>query len=458
MISGEFTGTMCLTEPQCGSDLGQVTTKAQKSEDGSYAITGTKIFISCGDHDLTENIVHCVLARLPGAPEGTKGISLFLVPKRLVDADGASGALNNVQVSRIEDKMGCHGSPTCQMEFEGAKGWLIGTENRGLNHMFTFINTSRVGTAVQGVAAAEAAFQNSLWYAKDRKSMRALSGTKVPEAAADPIIWQPSVRTMLLTQKAVAEGGRSMVFECAKIADRMQACEQAGDAEGAKAADERLGFLTPILKGFLTEVGKEAADLGMQAYGGHGYIKDNKAEQVYRDVRIAALWEGTTQIQALDLLGRKIMLQKLRPINEHCAELYRQCKPLLLSSDSQLRSHAWSLLGHAAEWQMLSYRIGLKAKADKEWISSTSVDYLMYSGYVSLASHWLKMETVAAAALASGNGEEEAGFYTAKRQTSAFVFERLLPRTRSHKDVMLSPPSTLLDMDAEHFSFDHGQA
>ena len=288
LISGEFTGTMCLTEPQCGSDLGQVTTKATPNGDGSYKISGTKIFISCGEHDMTENIIHCVLARLPGAPEGTKGISLFLVPKRLVDEEGASGEYNNVNISRIEDKMGCHGSPTCQIEFEEAQGWLIGTENRGLPHMFTFINTSRVGTAVQGVAAAELAFQNSLWYCKDRMSMRSLSGVKEPDRVADAIIHQPSVRTMLLTQKAIVEGGRSMVYECAKVADHMEDCEAAGDAKGAKECDERLAFLTPILKGFLTEVGKEAADLGIQAYGGHGYIKSNKAEQVRCGLRRAS--------------------------------------------------------------------------------------------------------------------------------------------------------------------------
>ena len=298
LVSGEFTGTMCLTEPQCGSDLGQVTTNAKPNDDGSYRINGTKIFISCGEHDMTDNIVHCVLARLPNAPAGTKGISLFLVPKRSINTDGTVGDLNGVVTSRIEDKMGCHGSPTCQIEFEDAQGWLIGTENRGLNHMFTFINTSRVGTAVQGVAAAELAFQNSLWYCKDRRSMRALSGTKDDGFVADAIIHHPSVRTMLLFQKAVSEGGRSMVYECAQIADKMQDCETVGDEKGAKVMDERLAFLTPILKGFLTEAGKEAADLGIQAYGGHGYIKDNKAEQVFRDVRIASLWEGTTQVRA----------------------------------------------------------------------------------------------------------------------------------------------------------------
>jgi len=310
---------------------------------------------------------------------------------------------------------------------------------------------------VQGVAAAELAFQNSLWYTKERRSMRALSGAKEPEQVADPIIWHPSVRTMLLTQKAVAEGGRSMLYECVKLADTMVVKEQAGDAKGAHEIDERLGFLTPILKGFLTEAGKEAADLGIQVYGGHGYIKDNKAEQVYRDVRIAALWEGTTQIQALDLLGRKIMLQKLKPINEHCRELYSQCRPLLFSSNAGLRKRAWSLFGHTAEWQMLTYRVAMKARSDKELISSTSVDYLMFSGYVTLASHWLRMEAAAVDAIAAGSSAEEPGFYKAKVQTSEFVFERLLPRTRAHKAGILAPVSSLMDLSAENFSFDHAR-
>jgi alkylation response protein AidB-like acyl-CoA dehydrogenase len=453
LVAAEYTGTMCLTEPQCGSDLGQVTTKATPNDDGSYDISGTKIFISCGDHDLTPNIIHCVLARLPGAPAGTKGISLFLVPKRLVTDDGEVGDMNSVNVSRIENKMGCHGSPTCQIEFDGSKGWLIGTANRGLNHMFTFINTSRVGTAVQGVAAAELSFQHTLWYAKDRRSMRALSGAKDPSHAADPIIYHPSVASMLLIQKAVAEGGRSMVYECAQIADRMVDCEAAGDAKGAHAHDERLAFLTPILKGFLTEMGKEAADVGMQAYGGHGYIKDNKVEQVYRDVRIASMWEGTTQIQALDLLGRKVMLQKLKPIHEHCGSLFAQCKPLLFSGHSSLRRHAWSLLGHALEWQIMTYQIAARAASNKEYISSTSVDYLMFGGYVTLASHWLRMEVAAVEALAKG-GNETDDFYLAKVQTSAFVFDRMLPRTRGHKASMLAPVSSISGLHPDHFSFD----
>ena len=457
LVSGEFTGTMCLTEPQCGSDLGQVTTRAELRDDGSFSISGTKIFISCGDHDLTENVVHCVLARLPGAPKGTKGISLFLVPKRAVGEDGSVGEHNGVNVSRIENKMGCHGSPTCQIEFEKAQGWLIGKENRGLNHMFTFINTSRMGCGVQGVAAAELAFQNSLWYAKERRSMRSLSGVKEPNQEADAIIYQPSVRTLLLLQKAIAEGGRAMLYECAQMADHMTVCAAAGDEAGEKRHDDRLGFLTPILKGFLTEAGKEAADAGIQVYGGHGYIKDNKAEQVFRDVRIAALWEGTTQIQGLDLLGRKIMLGKLKPINEHCSGLYAQCRGLLFDGDAGVRSHAWSLLKHTAQWHLLTYRIAMRAKSNPEWISSTSVDYLMIGGYIQLASHWLKMEVAARTALAKGGGEQADGFYRAKLQTSAFVFERLLPRTASHAAVMMSPVEAVTDMHIDDFSYDHAR-
>jgi alkylation response protein AidB-like acyl-CoA dehydrogenase len=481
LISGEFTGTMCLTEPGCGSDLGQVITKAERLADGSYLISGTKIFISCGDHDLTSNIVHCVLARLKDAPpaaaspEGTRGISLFLVPKFLED-----GSPNGVKTSRIENKMGCHGSPTCQLEFENAKGWLLGTENKGMGHMFTFINTSRVGTAVQGVAAAENALQNSLWYCKDRMSMRALSGTKEPGRIADPIIHHPSVRHLLLIMKAYSEGGRSMVYECAQLTDTMleaeanaKAAKVAGDSAraakhmaAAKQIDERLGFLTPILKGFLTEAGKEAADHGIQVYGGHGYIKDNKAEQVYRDVRIAPVWEGTTQIQALDLLGRKILRGKLAPMHLHCAELRAQCLPLLLSPHSSVRTHARDLLSHAIEWQYLTYRIAGRAMRDKEAVGVAAVDYLAFSGYVTLASHWLKMEQVALEQLAKpasvdggkdGNRILEPEFYKAKIQTAEFVFSALLPRTRSLARGMLTPVSAVTAMDKDHFSFDHAR-
>jgi len=470
LISGEWTGTMCLTEPACGSDLAQVTTKAEPipGQEGKYAITGTKIFISCGEHDLTDNIVHCVLARLPGAPAGTKGISLFLVPKRMVGDDGSLGELNGLGIGRIEDKMGCHGSSTCEINFEGAEGYLIGTANRGLNHMFTFINTSRLGTAVQGMAAAELSFQQGLPYCKDRLAMRALSGKKNPDATpdkvADPIIAHPDVRRMLLTQKAIAEGGRSMVFQCALIVDQMQLAEAAGDMELHAKLDDRLGFLTPILKGFLTEMGCEAANLGVQVYGGHGYVKSNKQEQVVRDVRIAPVWEGTTQIQALDLLGRKVLLQKLKPINEHVKGVASFAWNAFVSGGksqdgNKIRSHALSLLKHTAEWYLLTMQIAKSGIKEKEVIGAASVDYLMFAGHVSLAEHWLKMEIAADSALAGtvmGGGEgQEKDFYTAKIQTSHFVFEKLLPRTRGIKATMLTPLDSLMGMKKEHFSFDY---
>lgn len=455
LVAGTWTGTMCLTEPQGGSDLGQVSTKAIPQEDGTYKITGTKIFISCGDHDFTDNIMHCVLARLPDAPEGTRGISLFLVPKYLVDSEGnTTTTFNSSNIGRLEDKMGCHGSPTCEINFDNAEGYLIGTPNKGLNHMFTFINTSRMGTALQGVAGAENAYQEALWYAKDRLAMRSLTGVKEPTKPADPIIVHPAVRMMLLTQKAISEGGRSMLYECAKIGDLMYECERAGDKAGFKHHDEQMAFLTPILKGFLSEVGVEAANLGIQVYGGHGYIKSNKQEQFLRDVRISAVWEGTTQIQALDLLGRKIMLQKLKPINEHCAMLRSKCMSLI-TGNSALRSNATTLLWHALEWQYLTYRIGMKAKSDKDVIGVASVDYLMYSGYVQLAYHWLLMEEAAVKALADPSRVEEAGFYEAKIQTSNFVFSNILPRTASLKASMMTPVDNIMGMKPEQFSYDH---
>jgi len=457
LVSGEWTGTMCLTEPHCGSDLGLVKTKAVPTGDGKYKITGTKIFISCGEHDFTDNIVHCVLARLPDAPEGTRGISLFAVPKRLVNEDGSVGELNKATVGRIEDKMGCHGSSTCELNFDESVGELIGTANRGLNHMFTFINTSRLGTAIQGLAATEASYQNALAYARDRLAMRSLTGTKNPEGPADPIIVHPGVRQLLLTQKALAEGGRSMIYDCCISADLMAEAAAAGDDKKAKDIDGELGFTTPILKGFLTETGLEAANIGIQVYGGHGYIKSNKQEQIVRDVRIASVWEGTTQIQAIDLLGRKIMLGKLKPINEHCGKLYSQAYSALMKGGEygSIRSHALTLGAEAAKWQAMTYMIGNKARSNKDWIGHASVPYLMYSGYITMAAHWLKMEVAASEALSKDPTGPDADFYKAKIATAEFYYENILTRTSALKKQMFSPIGSVMDMKPEHFSFDH---
>jgi len=449
LIDGTWTGTMCLTEPQCGSDLAQVQTKAVPTADGSYKITGTKIFISCGEHDMVDNIVHCVLARLPDAPEGTRGISLFLVPKRTLNADGSNGDFNGVNIGRIENKMGCHGSSTCEINFEEAQGWLIGEANRGLNHMFTFINTSRVGTAIQGVGAAELSFQNALTYAQERMSMRALSGTKHPEKVADPLIVHPDIRRMLLTQKAFAEGGRCMVYHCALLADKMQKARMEGDAKLEKELDDHLGFLTPILKGFLTEVGLESANLGIQIWGGHGYIRQNAMEQIVRDARIATVWEGTTGIQSLDLLGRKVLLGKIKPLNKFTSELYAYCGEIIKSSDHRMAlvPYVMPLLARTLEWQMLTYRIGMTARfQDKEAVGAASVDYLMYSGYVTMGYWWLRMAEAAHKGLKSGD-PAKADFYKAKIATADFFFQRIMPRTKTHSATMTSPTKTLMNDD-----------
>jgi alkylation response protein AidB-like acyl-CoA dehydrogenase len=454
LVSGEWSGTMCLTEPQCGTDLAQVKTKAElNEEDGSYRLTGTKIFISAGEHDLTENIIHIVLARIPGAPKGTRGISLFIVPKVNVDKDGQLSERNSVHCGSIEHKMGIRASSTSVLNFDGATAYLIGKENEGLQAMFTFMNTARIGTALQGICHAEASFQGSLAYAKDRQSMRALSGKKEPKSAADAIIWHPDVRRMLLTQRAIAEGGRAMIFHAAKIADKMFNATVAGDIKMQQAYDDELGFYTPILKGFITELGLESANLGMQVFGGHGYIHEHGMEQIARDARIATLYEGTTGIQALDLLGRKVLMSnKGQSVRDFSKVMLSFAKPHLFSRGS-IGSMARSLCKRAVEWNTMTLRIMLGAAKDREMVGSASVDYLMYSGYVMMAYFWALQAEKSAALLASGEGEESNEFYTAKIQTAEFYFDRLLPRASAHKKSALSSAKSLMQMDKEHFNF-----
>lgn len=452
LVEGSWSGTMCLTESQCGTDLGQVKTKADPNADGSYSISGTKIFISSGDHDLTENIVHIVLARLPDAPKGTRGISLFIVPKFRVAADGGVGEFNNVKCGSIEHKMGIKASATCVMNFDGAQGFLIGPQNKGLECMFTFMNSARVGTSLQGLGTAELAYQGALAYAKDRLSMRSLSGTKAPDKVADPIIVHGDVRRMLLTQKAFAEGGRAMIYYSAKLADHMMY----GETEAEKAAaDDQLGFMTPILKAFLTETGMEAANLGMQVFGGHGYIKEWGMEQIARDARISTLYEGTTGIQGLDLLGRKILLQKGKAFRRFNAEALIFCKDKGPISNNphkkDMAKFIWPLFRHLTAWQQYTLRIALKARTDRDVVSAASVDYLMYSGYIVMAYMWAKMAQVAYEKLAAGAPQPE--FYQAKIQTAEFYFDRLLPRTKAYAETMMAPTKSLMQMEVDHFSF-----
>lgn len=452
LTEGRWTGTMCLTEPQCGTDLGQVRTRAEALADGRYRISGTKIFISAGEHDLAENIVHIVLARLPDAPRGTKGISLFIVPKVLVGKDGALGARNGVQCSAIEHKMGIRASATAVLNFEGAIGELIGEPNQGLEAMFTFMNTARIGTAVQGVCHAEQSYQGALAYARERRSMRALSGKKEPEQIADAIIHHADVRRMLLTQKAIAEGGRAMIYFAAQYADHMVLGINNGDQTQYKLWDDKLGFLTPILKGFLTELGNEAASLGMQVFGGHGYIREHGMEQIARDARIATLYEGTTGVQALDLLGRKVLLlTRGGAVREFTATIARFCLDQM--SNPAMRGYATELARLCAQWNVLTVRLMLKARRERDIVSSASYHFLMYSGYVTMAYFWALQAAAAGTRLHQG-GAEEAAFYEAKRTTARFYFDHLLPRAKSHAASMLKPASSMTALPVSDFAFE----
>ncbi|MCB1836909.1 MAG: acyl-CoA dehydrogenase C-terminal domain-containing protein [Alcanivoracaceae bacterium] len=446
LTEGRWGGTMCLTEPQCGTDLGQVKTKAEPQEDGSYKITGTKIFISSGDHDLTENVVHIVLARLPDAPKGTRGISLFIIPKYL---PGKIGEDNGVSVGALEKKMGIKASATCVMNFDGATGFLIGPPNKGLECMFTFMNSARIGTAMQGVCHAELSYQGALPYAKERKSMRALSGKKEPDAVADAIINHGDVRRMLLTQKAVAEGGRAMLYYAAQYADNMIGGLLTNDMKTYDHWDDKLGFLTPILKGFLTEMGLESANLGMQVFGGHGYIREHGMEQIARDARISTLYEGTTGIQALDLLGRKVLQTQGAALRKFTKIMHKFCETHADNAD--LKEFVEPLVKLNKEWGEMTMAIGMKAMQNPENAGAAAVDYLMYSGYVVTGYLWALMAKTAQDKLAAGAGDED--FYKAKISTARFYFKRLLPRTASHKLAIEGGLECLMELDAEHFAF-----
>ncbi|MBA4502319.1 acyl-CoA dehydrogenase C-terminal domain-containing protein [Marinobacterium marinum] len=444
LVSGEWTGTMCLTEPHCGTDLGLLRTKAEPREDGSYAISGTKIFISAGEHDMVDNIVHIVLARLPDAPAGTKGISLFIVPKYMPTADNTIGERNAVSCGSIEHKMGIHGNATCVMNFDNATGYLIGPPNKGLNCMFTFMNTARLGTALQGLAHAEWGLQNSLTYARERLQMRALNGAAAPDKAADPIIVHPEVRKMLLTQKAFSEGGRALIYYCSMLVDQVK---YAGADEKA-AADTQLALLTPIAKAFLTETGLECANHALQIYGGHGYISEWGMEQNVRDCRISTLYEGTTQIQALDLLGRKVLMTQGETLKSFTKVIHKFCQAA--EEEPKLRAFTGPLAKLNREWGDLTQQIGMKAMMNRDEVGAASVDYLMYSGYVTLAYFWARMAQTAQHKLAAGDGD--AAFYRTKLATARFYFERILPRTRGLVETMLSGADNLMDIPEEQFA------
>ncbi|WP_022979761.1 acyl-CoA dehydrogenase C-terminal domain-containing protein [Ideonella sp. B508-1] len=435
LVSGEWTGTMCLTEPQCGSDLNLLRTRAEPTENGRYRIHGSKMFISSGEHDWTDNIVHLVLARLPDAPPGTRGISLFAVPKRLPGPDGTLGAINNVHCVSIEDKMGLKASATCSMAFDGAEGWMVGPPNRGLNCMFLFVNKSRLGVAVQGVAQAEAAYQDSLAYAHERLAGRAPGSAREP---ADALVAHADVRRMLLTQRAVAEGGRALAYLCAKwveIAD-------GEDAAAHEEAEQRLALLTPIAKGVLTELAGEATDLAIQIHGGHGYIKETGVEQRARDIRIARIYEGTTAIQAMDLLGRKVLGPQRAVLGRFIDEIQVLCARAPAAGNERMVQR---LQAAAATWRKVTDDIADKARSDAHLVGAIAVDYLMLSGYVTLGYLWAQAAEVSARRLADSGSD--AAFYRAKRQTAQFYFDKLLPRMAVHQACIEAGSEAMLNVD-----------
>ncbi len=449
LVEGSWTGTMCLTEPHCGTDLGMLRTKAEVNDDGSYSLTGTKIFISAGEHDLSDNIVHIVIARIPGSPEGSRGISLFIVPKFNVTDAGEISDRNAVSCGSIEHKMGINANATCVINFDGAKGYLIGEVNRGLHCMFTFMNAARLGVATEGVAAAEASFQGALSYAKDRLQMRSLSGVKNPEGPADAIIVHPDVRRMLLTQKSIAEGGRALIAYLSQLVDVGHASPDKADEEEKASAESKLALLTPIAKAFLTELGLECTSHGVQVFGGHGYIKEWGMEQLMRDTKISCLYEGTTGIQALDLLGRKVLGSKGEILKPFGAEITAFC--VENSANEAMGEFIKPIMAYAGDWQKMTETLGMKAMKNPDEIGGASVDYLMYSGYFTLAYFWAKMAKVAQDKLLINNEDSE--FYQAKIKTARFYFQRILPRAKGHASCLENGSDSIMALDADDFSF-----
>jgi alkylation response protein AidB-like acyl-CoA dehydrogenase len=441
LLRGEATGTMCLTEPHAGSDVGLLRTRAVPNADGTYAVSGTKIFISAGDHDFVDNIFHLVLARLPEAPEGTKGISLFVVPKRKLEADGSPGAPNGVSCGALEEKMGIHGNATCVLNFDEATGYLIGAEHDGMRCMFTMMNAARIIVGVQGMGCAEAGYQQALAYARERLQMRALSGPRNPDGPADPIIVHPDVRRMLLTQKALVEGGRALAYYTIQQADL---AEFGADDATRQAADAMLDFLTPITKAFLTETGFESVNHALQCFGGHGFINETGVEQLVRDARITLIYEGSTQIQALDLLGRKVLMtqgQALLVFLGLMQDAAAECAGPFPELGEKLRSCA-------DEWGELALGIGTKAQKDPDEMGAASVDFLMYSGYAALAYFWARMALAARAQLERAGGD---AFLEGKVATARFFFSRLLPRAEAHRQAALAGADSLMSLDPDGF-------
>ncbi|WP_062263952.1 acyl-CoA dehydrogenase C-terminal domain-containing protein [Endozoicomonas arenosclerae] len=440
LYSGEWTGAMCLTEPHCGTDLGIIRTKAEDNGDGSYNITGTKIFITAGEHDLTDNIIHLVLAKLPDAPAGPKGISMFLVPKVNVNDDGSLAERNEVHCGSLEHKMGIKASATCVMNFDGAKGYLVGEVNKGLNAMFTMMNYERLFVGIQGLGTSEMSYQSALEYAKERGQGRAATGAQNPEKAADPILVHGDVRRMLLNMKALNEGGRAF---STYVATQLDTAKFSPDETERKQAANQVALLTPVVKAFLTDMGLESCVAGQQVFGGHGYIREWGQEQLVRDVRIAQIYEGTNGIQALDLLGRKIVANKGAYVKEF-AENVRS-----FIAEGEADEFSKPLEGALSSLESLTENLLEQAAKDPNAVNSSCVDYLHAFSYVAYGWMWSMMARQAQMQLNEGTQEES--FYQAKIVTARYYFKRLLPKMEGLLATAASGTEELYGLSDEQF-------
>jgi alkylation response protein AidB-like acyl-CoA dehydrogenase len=444
LIAGHWTGTMNLTEPHCGTDLGLLRAKAAPQPDGSYKITGTKIFISAGEHDLAPNIVHLVLARIEGAPAGTKGISLFVVPKFLVNPDGSLGARNGVSCGSIEEKMGIHANSTCVMNFDAATGWLIGEANRGLNAMFVMMNEARLGVGVQGLAVSEVAYQNAAAYAKERLQGRSISGVKFPDKPADPIIVHPDVRRSLMNMKAFNEAARALVMWTALQADLAHRSE---DEKTRQSADDHMGLLTPVIKGVLTDQGFANTVAAQQIYGGHGYIAEHGMEQFVRDSRIAMIYEGANGIQGLDLVGRKLGKDGGRAVMAFFNEVQTFIKE---HAGEEMKPYVGPLADALGHLQQATMWFMQNARANPDNAGAGGTDYMHLFGLVALGYMWCRMAEAAHGKLKAG-ADGAASRLNAKLVTGRFFMERMLPETAAHLARIKAGAASTMELPAEAF-------
>ena len=445
LVSGEWTGTMNLTEPHCGTDLGLLRTKAEPQGDGSYAISGQKIFISAGEHDMSENIIHLVLGKIPGGPDGVKGISLFVVPKFLVNDDGSLGERNGVACGKIEEKMGIHGNSTCVMNYDGAKGWLIGEEHKGLKAMFTMMNEARLLVGMQGLAVAWGAYQQAAAYAKDRLQGRAVTGTENPDGPADPLIVHPDVRRLLLDQKSFVEGGRGFVSWVAMFLDAERNHED--EAERKRAAD-MVGLLTPVVKGFLTEEGYRLTSNAQQVFGGHGYIEEWGMSQYVRDARITMIYEGATGVQALDLVGRKLASKGGQPM----MQFFEYIKGYIKDNEDDLQlanDFLTPLKAASKDLQTAAMYFMQNGMKNPNNALAGSVDFMHLFGLVCMGISWARQAKAAQAALNAGTEDPE--FYRNKLTTGRYYMKRILPETALRLARIETGAEPVMDLPAEAF-------